>query len=396
MTLDSRHALSSATNDALERIGSVLDGVEPWLVASTSGSTGQSRRVALPATALRASSLATHSRLGGPGQWLLALPVDHIAGLQVLTRSLVAGIPVREVPLDEGFRPGSFVAAARTLTASRTYVSLVPTQLRRLLAHQEGTDALRTFHAVLLGGARTPEALLASAAAEGIRVVTTYGMTETSGGCVYDGVALDGVEVRVGDDGRIAIRGPVVAAGYLDQAGRLDHRLTSRFRTPDGWWLTNDAGRWLPGAKPPGSGETAVPSPSPPRIEVLGRLDDMIISGGVNVAPAAVEPLVQSWLASWYPAHAAPAEVCVVGLPDAEWGQRVVAVIAAAGAAPTDSDHDALRRQIREALGPAAVPAAVVLLDDLPRVGLGKVDRRAVQRAAQQQLNGQAASGPVA
>ncbi|HEY8718122.1 AMP-binding protein, partial [Pengzhenrongella sp.] len=189
------------------------------LVVATSGSTGEPRAVMLSAAALRASAAATDARLGGPAQWMLALPPDHIAGLQVLVRSILAGTdPIAAAP--GPFRPDAFAADAARLTGPRQYVSLVPTQLHRLLDDAgAGLAALTRFDAVLLGGAATSPALLARARTAGLAVRTTYGMSETCGGCVYDGVPLDGVRVRLEDDGRVLLAGPMLATGYL---GRPD------------------------------------------------------------------------------------------------------------------------------------------------------------------------------
>src|SRR4051812_38782711 len=231
---------------------------------------------------MRASADATHARLGGPGQWLLDLPPTYVAGLQVLFRSVRAGTePVRSVD---------------DLTADRCYLSLVPTQLVRLL-DDPGGNALGRFAAVLLGGARLDPRLRVRAEAAGARVVTTYGMSETCGGCVYDGVPLDGVEVRVGGDGRIRLGGPVLFDGYADRPD-----LTAQV-VEDGWFVTADLGRVT------GDG----------RLEVLGRVDDVVVSGGVNVATGTVAARLRE--------HPAVQDAEVVGVPDDEWGQAVVAVV---------------------------------------------------------------------
>ena len=163
---------------------------------------------------------------------------------------------------------GLAAAAARMPAGDRRYTALVPTQLVRFLDAEP--DALRGFDAVLVGGAATDPALLARARAEGVRVVTTYGMTETAGGCVYDGAPLDGVRVRV-TDGGVELAGPVLASGY-----RLDPDATAA-AFEGGWFRTRDAGEL----------------DAEGRLTVLGRLDDVLISGGVNVAPAAVEAVLR-------------------------------------------------------------------------------------------------------
>jgi O-succinylbenzoic acid--CoA ligase len=309
------------------------------LVVVTSGSTGSGRAVLLPAAALRASAAATHARLGGPGNWLLMLPVSAIAGLQVLCRSLLAGHPATVPAPGETLRD----AVAR-MPAGRRYTALVPTQLRRLL--DEEPDALRTFDAVLVGGAATDAALLARARAEGVAVVTTYGMTETAGGCVYDGHPMDGVTVRIGEG--VELAGPTLALGY-----RLDPAATAASFV-DGWFRTRDAGSLDDG-----------------RLTVHGRLDDVVISGGVNVAPAAVEAALRE--------HPDVADAVVFGRPDPEWGQRVVAaVVPAPGAAPS---LETLRPWVADRLGVPAAPRTLRVVDAFPLLHTGKPDRRALAEA---------------
>ena len=329
------------------------------LVVETSGSTGAPRAVMLSAAALRASIAATETRLGGPAQWLLTLPPVHVAGLQVLARSVLAGTdPVVASP--GGFRPDAFAADAARLTGPRRYVSLVPTQLYRLLDDGgTGLTALATFDVVLLGGAATSSALLARAAAAGVAVTTTYGMSETCGGCVYDGAPLDGVSVRQGGDGRVLIAGPVLATGYL---GRPDLDAQA-FLDLDGerWFRTSDVGevdRDVRGAD---------------RLTVLGRLDDMLVTGGAKVSPAAVERLVAEL--------PGVGEVCVVGVPDAEWGQAITAVLVAADGARLPS-LESVRAHVTRSLGAPAAPRRLVVVDRLPVRGPGKTDRRAVAELA--------------
>ncbi|SER74727.1 o-succinylbenzoate--CoA ligase [Actinokineospora terrae] len=312
------------------------------LIVHTSGSTGAAKGVILSAAALRASATATHTRLGGAGTWLLAMPAHHIAGVQVVVRSLLAGTPLAVLP-GGGFRGRQFVEAASDVLAADgpRYTALVPTQLTRLLA--EGGDALaaaRSFDAVLVGGAATSPLTLSRASDAGIKVVTTYGMTETAGGCVYDGVPLDGVRVRLEDD-VIHLTGPTLAHGY-----RLD---PDNPAFADGWFHTSDLGRLVDG-----------------RLEVLGRTDDVINTGGKKVAPTAVERVLT--------AQAGVVEACVVGLPDPEWGQLVATAIVAEG----DVDLGTLREAVRNALGAHAVPKQVHVIAELPLRGPGKVDRAAV------------------
>jgi O-succinylbenzoic acid--CoA ligase len=324
------------------------------LVVETSGSTGEAKRVLLGAAALRASAEATHARLGGPGRWLLALPAHHIAGAQVIVRGLLAGHRPATWDLRGGFRPADFATAADALRdgappGRRHYTSLVPTQLHRVLAEGGAAlDALRAFDAVLVGGAATPPELLARARAAEVAVVTTYGMSETSGGCVYDGSPLDGVEVRLAaPDGRIQLAGPMLARGYLGAPELTDEVFT------DGWFRTSDLGAW--------EGD---------RLRVVGRADDVIITGGEKVHPAAVERVLTS-----LPGVQA---ACVVGVDDPAWGQRVVAAVVPAGAGRVDGGR--LVRAVRTELGRPAAPKQVRLVEQLPQRGIGKPDRAAVAK----------------
>jgi O-succinylbenzoic acid--CoA ligase len=325
------------------------------LVLATSGSTGAPKGALLPASALRHSATATAERLGGPGTWLLALAPHHIAGVQVLVRSLLAGTRPEVLDLAQSFTAEVFVDATARLSAraaGRRYTALVPTQLVRLLdAGGPAVDALASFDAVLVGGAATAPSLLERARTSGARVVTTYGMSETCGGCVYDDRPLAGVRVRV-VDGAVELGGPVVARGYRGQPG-------AEAFTSDGGtrcFRTNDLGAW------DGS-----------RLRVLGRADDVLVTGGLKVAPQAVEALL---------AEAPEVREClVVGVPDAEWGQRLVAVVVPA-AAGTPVALPQLRRRVDAVLGSHAAPRAVVEVSDLPRRGPGKPDRRAAYEIA--------------
>ncbi|GAA3246602.1 o-succinylbenzoate--CoA ligase [Pseudonocardia petroleophila] len=311
------------------------------VVIATSGSTGEPRLVALPADALRASAAATAARLGGPARWLLALPAEHVAGVQVVVRALLGGAPPVVQDLRTGFRPDAFAAATDRLGPGARHTSLVPTQLLRVLdAGGAALDALRTYRAVLVGGAALEAGLHRRALDAGVAVVTTYGMSETAGGCVYDGVPLDGVTVDLEPDGRIVLGGPTLALGYLGGPP-----FGGRFRT-------GDLGRWTGG-----------------RLEVLGRADDVIVTGGEKVAPAAVERVLA--------AQPGIRAVCVVGVADEQWGQVVAAAVVAGPARP---DDDRLRDAVRAALGRAAVPRRIVDVLEIPIRGIGKPDRAAVAR----------------
>ena len=311
-------------------------------VVVTSGATGGARAALLSAEAVRASAVAAVDRLGGPGSWVLALPLSAIAGLQVYCRSLLAGGPPVSLAPDEPLAD----AVSRLPAAPRRYTSLVPTQLRRFLAAEP--DALRSFDAILVGGAATDPALLTQARELGVPVVITYGMTETAGGCVYDGRPLDGVGIRVTDDG-VQLSGPTLASGY-----RLDAPATAAAFT-EGWFRTRDAGYLSEEG----------------RLTVTGRLDDVLVTGGANVAPSAVEAVLRD--------HPDVEDAVVFGRPDDEWGQRVVAaVVPTPGYRP---DLAELRPWVTERLGAPAAPKELHLLVQLPLLHTGKPDRRAVADA---------------
>lgn len=340
--LDGGPAVLPVPTDPAEaaRVLAVLRPDEPLedddvcLVVPTSGSSGVPKGVLLTAANLRASAEATLERLGGPGRWLLALPVTHIGGLQVLLRSLAQG----EEPVT-----GEFAKAARLLGGERRYCSLVPTQLRRLLV--AAPEALATFDAVLLGGAAAAPALLAQARTAGVHVVTTYGMSETSGGCVYDGIPLSGVRVEVTD--RIVLGGPMVARGY-----RLRPDLTAAAFDGDRF-TTADVGEL-----------------GPDGLVVIGRADGLINTGGEKVAPTAVEAALSE--------HPAVADVAVIGVPDPEWGTRVVAVVVLCHGATLTLQE--ARVHVTSRVGAVAAPRELRVLDDLPLLPGGKVDRAALTR----------------
>ncbi|ODT98422.1 MAG: AMP-dependent synthetase [Pseudonocardia sp. SCN 72-86] len=316
------------------------------VVVSTSGSTGEPKHVVLTAAALTASARATEDRLGGPGRWVLPLPAEHVAGVQVIVRALLAGAPPQVQDVRDGFRPAGFArTTARLQHGARRYTSVVPTQLLRILDHGSAPlEALRGYAAVLVGGAALDPALRERALEAGVRVVTTYGMSETAGGCVYDGVPLDGVTVDIDDDGRILLGGPMVAAGYLgDAAATAESFAGGRFRT-------GDLGRLDDG-----------------RLTVLGRADDVVVTGGEKVAPAAVERVLT--------AQPGVADACVVGVPDPEWGAVVAAAVVLTGAS-----RDTLADVVRSELGRAAVPRRWLAVDEIPLRGIGKPDRAEVRR----------------
>jgi O-succinylbenzoic acid--CoA ligase len=320
---------------------------EVAVVMATSGSTGRPTATGLGADALLASARGTHDALAGPGQWLLALPTNHVAGLQVLVRSVAAGTEPALVAPGQLTADRLLTAAAGMAADLPRYLAVVPRQLRRIVAADPA--ALRAMTATLVGGAAAGPVLLQQATSAGATVVATYGMTETCGGVVYDGHPLPNTTVRVDDDGRLLIAGPTLAAGWLDL--QADPPWQSRVGR---WWYTDDVG------------EVADDG----RVVVRGRADDVIISGGTNVAPVLVEAAIRDL--------ATVAEVCVVGRPDADWGSAVVAVVEPALGHRTP-DVTRLRDDLRDQLPASHLPRDVVVVPQLPRLPSGKPDRTAVR-----------------
>lgn len=306
------------------------------LVVRTSGTTGHPRGVVLSHAALDAAVTASVERLdASSARWLGVVPLHHIAGLLVVLRARVAGTtPVLHERFD---------AAGVAQETAVTHVSLVPTMLHRLLDH--GADLSR-FDRILLGGAAPPAGLLERAATAGARVTVSYGMTETAGGCVYDGRPLDGVAIAVDPDHRVLVRGDVLADGYRTAGG------ITPLCDADGWLRTNDLGHFV--------GD---------RLVVTGRSDDVVVSGGVNVSTTAVAELLER--------HPGVAQVAVIGVEDVEWGQRIVAFVVAVDTASPPT-AEALRAHVRARAEPAQVPRQVLIVDALPRTALGKIDRAAL------------------
>lgn len=323
------------------------------VVVRTSGSTGAPKAAVLTVESLAASSMATAIALKGEGQWLLALPVQYVAGVQVLVRSLFAGTRPWVMDMSGGFSPEAFTAAALELTDTIRFTSLVPTQLQRLLQDPAPDTAavLRRFNAVLLGGAPAPAALMAAARDAGVRVISTYGSAETCGGCVYDGYPLEGVSVRVDPDGRILLGGDIVAAGYLE-APDLE---SGTFFEEDGvrWYRTSDLGRLDDDG----------------RLTVLGRADDVIITGGIKVSAARVQEELEK--------SDGVSAAFVAGVPSAEWGQAVAAYVAVAPGAGLAERGAALDEQWHRTLGLLA-PKTVLPATGLLMLPNGKPDRLAM------------------
>lgn len=333
------------------------------VVVGTSGSTGTPKLAVLTAAALTASADATHERLGGPGQWLLALPAHHIAGLQVLLRGIRAGTAPAVQDVRHGFDPAVFAATVAAMDAALPrYASLVPAQLVRVLADLAASRAAASLTAVLLGGQAVDPQLRDRASAAGIRVVTTYGMSETCGGCVYDGVPLHGVRVAVEPaDGRIRLGGATLASGYLGDPGGT----AAAFEDVAGqrWFRTDDHGR------------LGVDG----RLRVVGRLDDLVNTGGLKIAPRLVEEALRAHLPG-------VVDACVVGVPDPLWGEAVAAALVLAEdrgaplAAPEPTVAE-VRERLRGILPDHALPHVLRIMPGIPCLGPGKPDRGAVQAA---------------
>ncbi len=316
--------------DATARCGGEKTAADTAVIIGTSGSTGDPKGVELSAAALLHSARASLARIRAlPGQrWLCCLPVTYVAGLQVLVRSHVCGTEPVTVP----------ALGAQALAASgASHVSVVPTQLARLLDDPAAAAALARFSSVLVGGAAAAPGLVERARAAGVPAVTTYGMSETCGGCVYDGVPLDGVSVRAGADGLLRIRGPVLMNRYHGQ--------------PDlaGEFVTADLGYLEAGG----------------RVVVRGRADDAINTGGFKVIPGEVAAVLADC--------PGVREVVVVGRPDPVWGERVTAIVVPADHADPPS-LELLRTHVRTRLPRYASPGELVLTDAIPVLPTGKPD----------------------
>ena len=417
--------LPNSARDHQDPLGQTEDPESIALVVGTSGSTGAPKQTALSVRALRASARATERFFADypssgsakqrrvvsedPAQWLLALPAHYVAGAQVLARSVLAGTtPVVAASVTDGvsFTPEVFLNAAERLSCARRFVSLVPTQVHKLLEAAEANpalgseiyDALGQFTGILLGGAPASASLLAAARELGLNVVTTYGSAETAGGCIYSGVALPGVRLRVVPEdagladspvvagaeaaGRIWLGGEHLASGYLDDNARTASHF---FVDAHGcrWYRTDDYGSLTPPAPNTPEDDGA------PALSVLGRSDDVIITGGVKVSSHAVAAVLES--------HPAVREAAVAGVPDARWGAAVIAAVTlrnlpehyGADAAETAGQ---LQQLCGARLGAAGVPKVVRIVPDFPAASTGKPDRLAIysmlcKAHAEQQTN---------
>jgi O-succinylbenzoic acid--CoA ligase len=295
------------------------------LVVTTTGSSGQPKEVGLSASALLTSAKASNKFIGAEfgNTWSLLLPLNHIAGINVLIRSLELGTtPTNLIGYNGKFPKVDFTA-------------VVPTQLYRALNGDTNLlQHLQSTKAVLVGGASLTSSLRAEAEGAGIKVIETYGSTETSGGCIYDGTPLDGVEVALGPDNRIAIKGKVVA-----------HELVSE----DGWYYTSDAGHY-----------------EAEKLVIDGRIDDIVITGGENVSLASIERVITQT----FPGLQAAA----FAIADPEWGQTIQLALVGSDISIEEKIQEVLARE----LGSAAKVKGFHRIAELPLIGIGKVDRRAL------------------
>lgn len=314
------------------------------LVVQSSGSTGAPKRVMLSADALLASAAASANALGGHGQWLLCVPAHYIAGINVLVRSMIAGTVPIVTPRGH-FDPHAFVDAAARFEHPTRYTSLVPAQLAALIGTETALETLRSFTRIVVGGQSMPDGLLAQAIELGLNVTRSYGSSETCGGCVYDGVPVGNARMRV-VDGEVELGGPALAEGYLGD----DDRTARSFYLDAGgrWYRTSDSGVITDGV-----------------LHVTGRLDDMIVSGGVNVSLSAVERVITSLDGL--------ADAVVIGRAHAHWGEVPIVFCT------VTVSLEAIRSAVGSELGAEARPAEVITVDSIPLLPSGKPDRMALQ-----------------
>ena len=326
--------------DGVRRLDDGIEAEEQVaVVIPTSGTGGVPKLVEFDRHAVDAAVAASALALGATphDRWLCCLPLAHVGGLLVLLRGVLLGAPVT---VHARFDVGAFDAVR-----DAAMTSLVPTMLVRLL---DAEVDLSRYRAILVGGAYLPPEIRRRAEDAGARVIETYGLTESCGGVVYDGRPLPGIEIRIDDDGGIDLRGPTLMLGY-----RFDPEGTRSAFTEDGWLRPGDAGE----------------VDADGRLHVIGRVDDLINSGGEKVWPDEVERSLRS--------HEKVAEVGVGSRPDREWGQRVVAWVVPRDAADPPSLEE-LRDHVARILPRHKAPRELVLVEHLPRTSAGKLRRGAL------------------
>lgn len=326
-----------AVNGSMPVIDPLPEVVEDNIacIVESSGSTGIPKRIEISLPAVVHAAKAGQERLGPNGQWLLALPINFIAGQQVLIRSALSDSQPVMMNTAMPFTPDAFFRSWQLMTAENKYTSLVPTQLARLIQESEKDElllaALRTFRAILVGGQATPVELKNRAQDLGLKVVVSYGMTETAGGCVYDGIPLDGVRLKIAPDSRLLISGKTMAENQ------------------DDWIFTNDLAELTPDGK----------------LNILGRADRVLISGGLKISLDRAE-----YLGLQLPGVE---QLAAVAIEDAEFGERVgVAYVGSPEVA------DDIVNQLAGLLGPAGKPIRVIRVDKLPVLATSKIDNRSV------------------
>lgn len=327
---------------------------ETALVVTTSGSTGMPKQTALSSRAISASALATERFVQAKNaQWLLSLPTHYVAGAQVAARSVIAGtepIIARNISEGTSFTADVFLDAAAQLTAAHTMVSFVPAQLHTLIEAADKTpevlDALRSFDGILLGGAPASKALIERAQTENLRVLRTYGSAETAGGCVYEGKPLDGVRAEIDQDSRIWLGGPTLASGYINNVERTAEHF---FADQEGntWYKTDDIGSF-----------------DQSELKVEGRSDDVLISGGIKLSPAAIVQALEE--------HPAVREAFVTGVSDERWGQAVCAAVSLKEPVAPEE----LKALVKTRVSKVATPKYIELLEEFPTLSTGKPDRK--------------------
>lgn len=328
-----------AINGVMPQVAPLPESVDSEIacVVESSGSTGSPKRISISLEAIIHAAKVGQERLGPSGQWLLALPINFIAGQQVLIRSVLNDIQPVMLNTAVPFTAEAFSRAAQLMSHEIKYSSLVPAQLAKLVAAAESDPVvlanLTSFRAILVGGQATASELLDRARGLGIKVVTSYGMTETAGGCVYDGIPLEGVRLKIAPDGRLLIQGKTMAANQ------------------DDWIFTNDLAELTADGK----------------LVILGRADRVIISGGLKISLDRVE-----YLGSELPGVE---EICAITIKDENFGERVG--VCYVGSPEVSQD---IANQLATVLGPAGKPIRVIRVDKLPKLATSKVDLLAVAR----------------